>query len=309
MGKQLHITNGDDLSNKILDLKLDGEIVVWREILCEGPTTYELGTKNFISLRQTFLKENYAISAEDYKTQFLAELKKLSSVKNFDEIVLWFEFDLFSHLNMLAAISHLMENGLSVPVYLVCSKKLKGEKEINVLSQLSLKYLRNHYEQRIYLNQDDLEMASLLWQLYNGDNPQKLKNLIKEKTNFEYLSSCLRAHVERFPNTQTGLNSLEQNILKLIQKNKIISKNHLLGYSLEYQGYFGYNDKQMQRLLDKLSIFYKVNEDKVELTPEGEEALNGAKNFYRILKNQECLGGVKMYDFLYDSETHNILKL
>lgn len=309
MSKQLHITNGDDLSNRILDLKLDGEIVVWREILCEGPTTYELGTKKFISLRQNFLKETYAISAEDYKTQFLVELKKLSSVKKFDEIVLWFEYDLFSHLNMLAAISHLMEKGLSLPVHLVCSKKLEGEKEFNVLSQLSLKELCNHYEQRIHLNQDDLEMASLLWQLYNGQNPQKLKNLIKEKTNFEYLSSCLRAHIERFPNSQTGLNSLEKNILKLIQKNKIISSNQLLGYSLEYQGYFGYNDKQMQRLLDKLSIFYKINEDKVELTPKGVEALNGTKNFYRELKNQEYFGGVKMYDFLYDSETHNILKL
>ncbi len=309
MGKQLHIANGDDLSSKIIDLELEGEIVVWREMLCEGPTSYELGTKKFISLRQRFLKENYSIPAEDYKKQFLSELKKLSLVNEFDEVVLWFEFDLFSHLNMLAAISHLMEDDLSIPVYLVCSKKLKDEKEANVLSQLSLKVLLKHYKKRIHLNQDDLEMASLLWQLYNGDNPQKLKNLIKEKTNFEYLSSCLRAHIERFPNAQTGLNSLEKNILKLIQKNKIISKNHLLGYSLEYQGYFGYNDKQMQRLLDKLSIFYIVNENKVELTPEGEEALNGTKNFYRILKNQEYFGGVKMYDFLYDAETHNILKL
>lgn len=309
MGKQLHITNGDDLSNNIIDLKLDGEIVVWREILCEGPTTYELGTKKFISLRQSFLRENYSISAEDYKIQFLSELEKLSSVNKFEEVVLWFEFDLFSHINMLAAISHLMENDLSIPVHLVCSKKLEGDKEANVLSQLSLKALRNHYKKRIHLNLDDLEMASLLWQLYNGDNPQKLKNLIKEKTNFEYLSSCLRAHIERFPNAQTGLNSLEKNILKLIQKNKITSTNQLLGYSLEYQGYFGYNDKQMQRLLDKLKIFYKVHENKVELTSAGEEALNGIKNFYRELKNEECLGGVKMYDFLYDSETHNILKL
>lgn len=309
MGKQLHITNGDDLAGKILDLKLDGEIVIWREILCEGPTTYELGTKKFISLRQAFLQKNYGISAEDYKTQFLKELKKLSSVSNFDEIVLWFEFDLFSHLNMLAAISHLMEKGLSIPVYLVCSKKLEGEKEFNGLSQLSLKDLCNHYEQRIHLNQDDLETASLLWQLYNGDNPQKLKNLIKEKTNFEYLSSCLRAHIERFPNAQTGLNSLESNILKLIQKNEITNTHHLLGYSLEYQGYFGYNDKQMQRLLDKLSIFYEVIENRVMLTQKGEEALNGTKNFYRELKNEEYFGGVKMYDFLYDSESHNILKL
>lgn len=309
MSKQLHITNGDDLSKNIIDLKLDGEIVVWREMLCEGPTSYELGTKKFISLRQNYLKEKYSVSAEDYNIQFLSELQKLDSIRNYDEVVLWFEYDLFSHLNMLAAISHLMENGLKIPVYLVCSKKLKGEKEFNVLSQLSLKALGNHYEARIHLNQDDLEMASLLWQLYNGKDPQKLKKLIKEKTNFEYLSSCLRAHIERFPNARTGLNSLEKNILKLIQKNKITSRNHLLGYSLEYQGYFGYNDKQMQQLLDKLSIFYLVNENKIELTCEGEEALNGTKNFYRILKNQECLGGVKMYDFLYDSETHNILKL
>lgn len=309
MSKQLHITNGDDLSGNIPKLNLDGDIVVWREILCEGPTTYELGTRKFISLRQIFLKEHYAISIEDYKTQFLSELKKLSSIKSYDEIVLWFEFDLFSHLNMLAAISHLMEKGLDKPVYLVCSKKLEGEKEFNGLSKLSLKELSNHYDQRIHLNQDDLEMANLLWQLYNGENPQKLKNLIKEKTNFEYLSSCLRAHIERFPNARTGINSLEKNILKLIQKNEITSLHQLLGYSLEYQGYFGYNDKQMQRLLNKLNVFYKVGKDRIELTAKGEEVLNGSKNFYQELKNQEYFGGVKMYDFLYDPESHNILKL
>ena len=309
MGKQLHISNGDDLSKSITDLKVDGEIVVWREILCEGPTTFELGTERFISLRQDFLKEYYAVTAEDYKSQFLSELAKLSSVNDFDEIVLWFEYDLFSHLNMLAAISHLLENGLKTPVYLVCSKKLEGEKEFHVLSRLSLKDLANHYDQRIPLTQEDLEMASLLWQLYNGENHQKLKNLIKEKTNFEYLSSCLRAHVERFPNARTGLNSLEHHVLRLIQDNEIKSAQQLLGYSLGYQGYFGYNDKQMQRLLNKLSIFYKINNSKVALTSEGEEALNQTKNFYRILKNQEYFGGVKMYDFLYDSESHNILKL
>jgi len=45
------------------------------------------------------------------------------------------------------------------------------------------------------------------------------------------------------------------------------------------------------------------------LTPEGNEALNASRNFYRVLKNDEFLGGVKMYDFLYDSESHKILKL
>lgn len=309
MTKQLHIINGDDLAEHIHELKIEGEIVVWREMLCEGPTASDLGSKEFIELRTDFLKEKYQIPAEEYEDQFLKELKKLTFYDSYEEVVLWFEFDLFSHINMLAAISHLMENNLKVPVYLVCSKKLKGEKEQNVLSQLPLKSLQNHYDNRIALKQEDLEMASLLWQLYNESNPQKLKKLIKEKTNFEYLSSCLRAHIERFPNTKTGLNSLELNILKIIATNKVTSMNQLLGYSLEYQGYYGYGDRQMQRVLDKLQIFYKLGEDKIELTSEGKEAYEGTRNFYRILKNEEYLGGAKIYDFLYDVESHNILKL
>jgi hypothetical protein len=84
--------------------------------------------------------------------------------------------------------------------------------------------------------------------------------------------------------------------------------NQLLGYSLEYQGYYGYVDKQIQRVINKLHLFYEVK-DKIELTAEGNVALNASRNFYRILKNDEFLGGVKMYDFLYDSESHKILKL
>jgi hypothetical protein len=309
MPKQLHITIGDSLSENIIELNLEGKIVVWREMLCEGPTTFQLGTPEFIALRTQFLSENYQLSARDYHEQFLSELEKLSDLETYEEVILWFEFDLFSHINMLAAISHLMENKIDAPIYLVCSKKVKGEKEFTPLSQLPLKILQKHYEQRIHLNQDDLEMANLMWQLYNGENPQKLKNLIKVQTNFEYLSSCIRAHIERFPNAITGLNALEKNILKLIKNQNIYSLNQLLGYSLEYQGYYGYIDIQIDRVINKLQLFYEVKENKIELTPEGNEALNASRNFYRVLKNDEFLGGVKMYDFLYDSESHKILKL
>jgi len=309
MARQLHISISDSLSESILELNLEGEIVVWREILCEGPTTFQLGTPEFIAPRTQFLSENYQVSARDYKEQFLSELEKLGDLKFYEEVILWFEFDLFSHINMLAAISHLTENKIDIPIYLVCSKKVKGEKENIPLSNLPLKILQKHYEQRIHLNQDDLEMANLMWQLYNGENPQKLKNLIKIETNFEYLSSCIRAHIERFPNAITGLNALEKNILRLINTHNITSINQLLGYSLEYQGYYGYIDIQMERVINKLQSFYEVKEHKIELTPEGNEALNASRNFYRVLKSDEFLGGVKMYDFLYDSESHKILKL
>lgn len=309
MAEQLHIINGDDLHRNFLELQIPGDVVVWREMLCEGPTAYVLDSDEFFELRTGFLNEHYQITREDYQAQFVEELYKLKVSNSYDEIVLWFEFDLFSHINMLAVISYLLENKKNIPVSLVCSKRLKDEKEFTPLSQLSPDNLKNHYEQRIPLNEDDLEMANLMWQLYNGDNPQRLIGKIKTKTNFEYLSACIRAHLERFPNSRNGLNSLEQNVLKLIEKNTITSLNHLIGYTLEYQGYFGFGDVQVERIINNLKAFFEVRNEKVVLTPAGIEALNFEKNFYQHLKNDEYMGGVKKYDFLYDSTTHKILKL
>lgn len=309
MAQQLHITNGDGFLKSIRELGLPGEIIVWREMLCEGPTLTTLDTEEFFNLRRNFLSKTYNIPSEDYDSQFIEELNKLTMANAYEEVVLWFEFDLFSHINMLAVINHLLENKKHFPVFLVCSKRLENEKEFTPLSQLPLKHLKNHYEARIPLDRDDLETAALLWQLYNGNNPQKLIALIKKKTNFEYLSSCIRAHIERFPNAVTGLNSLERNVLKLIETNNITSRNHLIGYILEYQGYFGFGDQQVKRMIDRLGIFYKIDENGVSLNESGKNALNATKNFYQELKNDDYFGGVKKYDFLYDSETHKILKL
>ncbi len=306
---QLHITHGDDLTNSIKKLDLPGEIIVWREMLCEGPTCYRLDSDDSIQKRTEFLSATYNISAENYKKQFVEELNKLTIINGYDEIILWFEFDLFSHINMLAAISHLIDHRKDTPLSLVCSKKLEGEKEFSPLSQLPQKHLKNHYEQRIDLNKDDLITANLIWQLYNEDNPEKLKKQITTTSNFEYLSSCIRAHIERFPNAKTGLNSLENNVLKLINKHNITCENQLIGYALEYQGYFGMGEIQVKRMIDKLKMFYELKDDKLVLTKEGEEALAESKNFYRELKNDEYFGGVRMYDFLYDADSHSILKL
>ena len=308
MNKTLHIVNGDSLAEQMQELNLPGEQIVWRELLCEGPTQREINS-DFFRLRKKFLKSTYNISAENYEQRFIAEVSRLQNLKGYEKVILWFEFDLFCHINMLAAINCLAEKDKQIPISLVCSKKLEGEKELQPLSQLSSKDLMNHYENRIDLNTEDIETAMLIWELYCSDNPMKLKPLIKMATNFEYLSSCIRAHIERFPNSITGINTLERNVLKLIENHEIKNQNHLLGYALQYQGYYGYSDTQMKRLLEQLSIFYKDNGNKLILSEKGELVLANKKNFYRDLKTEEFFGGARKYDFLYESESHRLLKL
>lgn len=307
--KTLHIINGDSLAEKMQKLELPGKSVIWRELLCEGPTVFEVGSPEFLKLRKKFLREFYKISAEDYDDGFVAELKKLKKASEYDEIVLWFEFDLYCHINMLAAIVYLINHKVNVPMYLVCSQRLKGEDESKALTKLKLPQLQKHYENKIALNSDDIETAMLIWELYCSNNPMQLKQQITRTSNFEYLSSSIRAHIERFPNSKTGINTLEANVLKLVNEHKITSEQQLLGYALEYQGYYGYSIPQMTRLLQKLKMFYTLQEDRIGLTNKGREAIEGKRNFYRELKNEECFGGAKMYDFLYESETHKLLKL
>lgn len=308
MKRTLHIVNGDSLAEQMQELNLPGELIVWRELLCEGPTVQKINSE-FFKIRKKFLKQAYDISSENYEDRFISEIKRLKALKDYDEVVLWFEFDLFCHINMLAAINLLFEKDKTIPIFLVCSKKLEGEKEFQPLSQLKLNELQNHYKNSIPLNTEDIEVALLIWELYCGNNPLKLKPQIKVNTNFEYLSSCIRAHIERFPNSVTGINTLERNVLKLIANHEIKNENHLLGYALQYQGYYGYSDNQMQRLLKKLSIFYEKAGEKLILSEAGELALANKKNFYRDLKNDEYFGGARMYDFLYESESHRLLKL
>lgn len=305
----LHITNGDDLTEMVREMDLQGDLITWREMLCEGPVSQEVGDVEFFNLRKKFLKQNYSISREEYKGKFISELEKLAAIKEYKEIVLWFEFDLFSHMNMLAVIAFLLQNQKKSPLSLVCSRKLEGELEMVPLSELSKDHLELHYKHRIPLTEDDINTAEFIWEIYCSKSPKRLASEIKKSTNFEYLASSIRAHIERFPNANTGLNTLEINVLKLIKKHEINSLHQLLGYALKYQGYYGYVDVQMQRVIDKLQDFYSVTDKGIKLTEDGQNALDGSKNYYQKLKDNEYYGGVRKYDFLYDPASHDLLKL
>ncbi len=312
MGKNtLHITNGDSLTYRLKDLKLaQGEVMTWREMLCEGPTEINIETESSIKKRKTFLNKYYKISPEDYEEKFISELKKLDQLSDYKNVVLWFEYDLFCHVNMMAAINLLLHKGINdTPVYLVCSGRIEHEKRLMGLGELSDHQLKNHYKNKIQLTIDDLELAQYIWTLYCESNPKKIAGQIKKNSSFEYLSICLRAHLQRFPNMLTGLNVLEHNIVEMVDKYQIKNIKQLMGYALEYQGYYGYGDMQMKRVIARLFQFLDQTKDQLILSERGKLALQHKKNFYNTQTLDWFYGGVKKYDYLYNDETHSLLKL
>ena len=304
--QQLHITNGSHLTNVLNELNIQGVKLTWQELLCEGPTTEKVGSELFLETRKSFFTQFYNI---DLDIEFIkSELDKFNDSENYSEIVLWFEYDLFCHINMIAIISLIQQKKMNLPLHLVCSGRIEGSKNLMGLSELSPEQLLNHYKNKVLLNKDDIDIATTVWGIYCGVDHNLLKPFIVKPSSFKYLSNCLKAHLERFPNSVDGLSILERNILQIIVKHSITSKHHLLGYALNYQGYYGYGDLQLERIINQLSMFYSVTEGEIELNRKGHEALLGHHNFALEIDNDMMYGGVKKIAFQFNKSKNKLVK-
>ncbi|WP_147676902.1 DUF1835 domain-containing protein [Algibacter pacificus] len=308
MDKQvLHITNGGRVTSRLNELEIEGERLTWQEIICEGPTLEQIYKQDFIDFRCKFLNDFYNIDLD--LNQVDTEVKKLEDANNkYYKIVLWFEYHLFCHMNMIAVINLLHELKINIPIYIVSSGRTKGSKTFKTLIELSRNQFLNLYKNPILLPLKDIDLITTIWGIYCGKDHNLLKPFIVKSSSFEYLSNCLKAHLERFPNSEDGLNILERNILKIIKNNAIKSKHHLLGYAVNYQGYYGYTELQLIRIIDKLNIFYSEEEHSLTLNRKGHEALLGQRNFSAELDNQMIYGGVKKHDFQFNKKLNKLVK-
>jgi hypothetical protein len=310
MSSLLHITNGDAFTERLGTLDLKGDVITWREMLCEGKTLTTVGSENFWKTRFEFLNKNYKVSKSWFIEKTLKEYRSLCNHKQQDHIVLWFEYDLFCQINMLAVLSWLKANRKYAEVSLVCSGKEDDSDRLFGLNELNDEKLLHLYKNRTILTQDDIEYADYVWQLYCSDNPIRLENLRDfEDYQFDYLSEAITSHLHRFPSIKNGLNEMENTILRLAIDEKPSSKKSFLSTLLKNQGSLGFGDSQYERALTRLKpLFSSFNP--VRLTKTGKEILDNQTSYYSCIQDNDVyLGGALKYNFLYNTETDRILKL
>ncbi|MBU2927182.1 DUF1835 domain-containing protein [Winogradskyella psychrotolerans] len=302
----LHITNGNSLTDYLRDLDFKEDILTWQEMLCEGPTIPAINSREFLRLRVNFLKEYYDIEVNT--REIISEVSKLDETDKYTEINLWFEYDLFCHINLIGVINLLHQKEIKKPLYLICSGRVKGEKRLKGLSELNPEQLKSHYKEKILLTREDIDLAIALWRTYCGKDHNILKPYIVKKSSFKYMSNCLRAHLERFPYQKSGLSVLETNILNIVKDNFIKSKGHLLGYCLNYQGYYGFGDLQLSRIIDKLDLFFTENDTGIILNRKGHEAILDQHNFAKEINNDMVYGGVNRLGFQFNIKQNKLIK-
>lgn len=247
--KTLHILNGDATLAIFKQTTFEGDILVWREILSEGPVS----KTNLWATRAKWIGSNFGETEANYANKVLDEVEKLKGVKAYDEVVLWFEYDLVCQINLIYILSVLKDmETQDLPIYLICPDRFEGIANFRGLGELNASQLTQLYSSINKLNTSDLNIASRAWNSYTENNPSIIQTLLQEDFgNLHLLKKALLAHLLRFPNPDTKLNYIEETLLSIIHKG-ITKRTDIYESFWLKEPIFGITDFQIDFMLSQL---------------------------------------------------------
>jgi hypothetical protein len=134
----LHITNGDSAATLLRQAALPGEVLAWKDVLHEGPVPAGLSPAQLRPVRARFI----AARGWAPEGEVLADLERRDMVvdrvgKN-EEVVLWFEHDLYDQLQLLQVLDRFATKNGNVPALsLIAIDAFPGVEPFYGLGQLT----------------------------------------------------------------------------------------------------------------------------------------------------------------------------
>jgi hypothetical protein len=215
----LHILNGDSTLQSFEQTGLDGDPMVWDEVLSEGPLDENISSGSFWKNRSEWICKPFDETPERYQQVMIDKLGKLS--EPYDEINLWFEFDLHCQVNLLGVMNLLKQKAdLSGPaIFLICPGDFPGKDNFMGMGELTGKELEYLYDNiRVQLSEIDFVVAAEAWRIYVKQNADKLQAYLSTTTfwaSLPLLKPALEAHLKRLQINKNGLNYIEQKLLDI----------------------------------------------------------------------------------------------
>lgn len=300
----LHILNGDSSLQLFKASGLEGKTMVWREMLCEGPCDPNLNADIFWETRKAFMKARFGVPEEDYHKKVVQEIAGLENWVSATEVVLWFEYDLFCQVNIMAVLSWFAEQELPRPLSLICVGDFPDSEKRLGLGELSADQYPALFAERIELELDDLRFASRFWKAWTSGDPRELEFALEPHPRFIYLQDAMRAHFQRYPEADTGLNLIEKTMLTFID-NGDLTRRQVIGAMLRWQRDYGFGDLQYEKYLDDLSGLISGTEI-LRLSEVGAAVLAGRQRFERDKSRTPALPHLENY--VWDPKARKNLK-
>ncbi|MCW3461811.1 hypothetical protein [Chitinophaga nivalis] len=283
----LHVLNGDAILALFQQSKVPGELVVCREMMCEGKVKHTNDPVVFFESRAKHLEFQYGIDKQTYYTNVVQELEKITTSGPWQEIVLWFEYDLFCQINQLFILHYI-------------TTRIKEHPPISIVDlphQRSATDFPKLLEHRQLLSPEDLQLAADAWDAFCMDTPQALEMISKlPPGQLTHLPAAIHAHLQRFPHIESGLSTIENFFLQRIALGNY-RRYDLYKTFWDELAIYGFGDFQLDIIIQRMDRagIAEVDNQLIKITTLGREVLAKEENYLDYVSlEHRWLGGVRL---------------
>ncbi len=212
----LHITNGDCVAQPLRTFA-SGDVLLACDVLHEGPAASGVEGGRWREMRARFLAGGDGSIYRRILADMTAFDAALAESAEREEVVLWFEHDLFDQLNLLRTLSVIPETAPAVS--LICHDTYLGPLTRDELFAL--------YPERRRVGPDDYRIARQAWAAFRSAEPTALTHTIRTlrhtpdscsagALNTAFLADALERFMAEYPSLSNGLSRTEDAALRTL---------------------------------------------------------------------------------------------
>lgn len=313
MSNALHITNGDAAAARIKAAGIPGMILPWRDVLHEGPVPTGLSLDELRPIRVRFIADQGWGEYDLVERSFYNRDGILHQFRDYDEVALWFEHDLYDQLQLIQILDYLAG---AAPH----RTKLSLIDSSEYLTAIDIDDLPARYTERRPVDANQLLLGSIAWKAFRSDRPSDIAALLADDISpLPHLGNALQRHLQEFPSVRNGLSRSEIQALEAIDggntslREAFIKAHHereeaiFLGDTVfaSYLARLSQGEYPLVLLADGSEIVPPRNDTNAEefwdrpaaLTDTGRQVLSGEKDAVALRGIDRWLGGVHLQGF------------
>lgn len=307
----LHVTNGDCAAEAFMRAGIgSADILAWRDVLHEGPVPAGMPIEILSSVRARFLCESGCGDYDAIRDRFSERDFRVAGGQGEDEVVLWFESDVYDQLQLLQVLDWFADpTHRPARLTRIYTDRVPGGERFEALGAIAPERVRELLAARVPVSEDELSAAVDAWAAFREREPRALAAILDDPRMraLPYLRDAVRRLLAELPDTACGLTRTESNATRLLAE-QAQTREALFrrAQDLEARPFLGdiWFWRMLERLADGATPLLERRASAADpafgrghlwsLTAHGEAVLDGRADGIELVGIDRWLGGTRL---------------